>query len=390
MFDFDALDVAEGLAATDSDFGFGEHPDSDHDENPLQKPSKTGRNALVGGVLDGPELSTEKAKEPPSQTTGKAKGSPGKDSDMGMDKAPPGTDVGAGAKAQAAQNDAKALARMLPLRENAKANTSAVGDIQKETKCRLPVVEVLPWLFLGSNENATDIDALTDKGVTHILNVSTCEITESDQIQSFCYHNIQFEDSSDQLRRMALQDCSTLISEMHKIDNHHILVCSDENPSLARSLTVVLAYLVTHECISLREAYQKAKTKRFAIEPLRFLPILCDLECEAGIKGAPTLDAKKMGDGKTFSFDDEAEFWNVCCPHCSGWFIVQAREVNCTIFRHGAYKNTGLPLNPHASQETCERLLAEDKIYGCAQPVRFNPNKWRIPEEVVTKGLFKD
>jgi len=60
------------------------------------------------------------------------------------------------------------------------------------------------------------------------------------------------------------------------------------------------------------------------------------------------------------------------CPHCQLLFQVQMQEINCGIFRHGAYKfEKYRPLEPHLSKEQCERLVAEDKIDGCGKPFRI-------------------
>jgi len=59
------------------------------------------------------------------------------------------------------------------------------------------------------------------------------------------------------------------------------------------------------------------------------------------------------------------------CPHCSD--PVQIESVQCGIFRHGAYKeNANRQIPPHASKEECDRLVANDLIYGCGKPFRFD------------------
>jgi hypothetical protein len=43
-------------------------------------------------------------------------------------------------------------------------------------------------------------------------------------------------------------------------------------------------------------------------------------------------------------------------------------ELNCKIFRHGIYKETGKQLNPHATKEMCDYVIKENLVYGCARP----------------------
>ena len=60
----------------------------------------------------------------------------------------------------------------------------------------------------------------------------------------------------------------------------------------------------------------------------------------------------------------------ITCPHCGEYAIIA--EINCAIFRHGVYKTNMQPINPHASKEECERLLANGEIYGCGKPFKYD------------------
>ena len=66
----------------------------------------------------------------------------------------------------------------------------------------------------------------------------------------------------------------------------------------------------------------------------------------------------------------------VVCPHCNCEIIIE--EVNCQIFRHGAYKTTCEQLPPHASKDECDKASANDEIYGCGKPFRIDlvEGKW--------------
>jgi len=35
------------------------------------------------------------------------------------------------------------------------------------------------------------------------------------------------------------------------------------------------------------------------------------------------------------------------------------------------YKDTNEPIPPHSPQEECERLLKEERVWGCARPFRL-------------------
>jgi hypothetical protein len=57
------------------------------------------------------------------------------------------------------------------------------------------------------------------------------------------------------------------------------------------------------------------------------------------------------------------------CPHCEAPFEVE--EGNCNVFRHAVDRKTMLPINPHTPEVECRRLVAEEKVYGCGQPIKL-------------------
>jgi hypothetical protein len=63
---------------------------------------------------------------------------------------------------------------------------------------------------------------------------------------------------------------------------------------------------------------------------------------------------------------------HVTCPHCEGSIIIHHGELNCRIFRHGAYRATMEPIPPHLPKDECDRLVLHDLIIGCGKPFRVN------------------
>jgi hypothetical protein len=68
------------------------------------------------------------------------------------------------------------------------------------------------------------------------------------------------------------------------------------------------------------------------------------------------------------------------CPMCNGIFIINEKDFNCCIIRHGVLKNNMTQINPHASKEECEYLIKNDLIYGCGIPLKIieKDNKWSV------------
>ena len=58
------------------------------------------------------------------------------------------------------------------------------------------------------------------------------------------------------------------------------------------------------------------------------------------------------------------------CPHCG--VVVQVVDIACGIFRCGEFKNNQGQIPPHADRATCERLVQEALVWGCAKPFRFD------------------
>jgi hypothetical protein len=61
-------------------------------------------------------------------------------------------------------------------------------------------------------------------------------------------------------------------------------------------------------------------------------------------------------------------FYLFDCPHCQDKIMVDIKQLNCKIFRHGIYKKTYRQVDPHLKKEDCEYLVSNDEVYGCCKP----------------------
>ncbi len=66
------------------------------------------------------------------------------------------------------------------------------------------------------------------------------------------------------------------------------------------------------------------------------------------------------------------EYYVIECPHCHDKILINKKELNCKIFRHGVYKDNLKQINPHESKRECDRLFNNNLIYGCGKPFRFD------------------
>ena len=69
----------------------------------------------------------------------------------------------------------------------------------------------------------------------------------------------------------------------------------------------------------------------------------------------------------------------VSCPNCDSIILIYKDELNCSIFRHAVYKNTGFQINPHSSKEICDELIKKKMIYGCGKPFKviYESNEYK-------------
>ena len=61
----------------------------------------------------------------------------------------------------------------------------------------------------------------------------------------------------------------------------------------------------------------------------------------------------------------------IYCPYCKVPIIINKKEINCAIFRHGTFIKNGQQIDPHTKKEICDFLAKEGYIYGCGKPFRL-------------------
>jgi hypothetical protein len=69
--------------------------------------------------------------------------------------------------------------------------------------------------------------------------------------------------------------------------------------------------------------------------------------------------------------EEKELYYTFPCPHCHQLILVHKLDINCEIFRHGAWKDTGYPIPPHAKYRDIEEWRLKDKFNGCGKPFRL-------------------
>jgi hypothetical protein len=67
--------------------------------------------------------------------------------------------------------------------------------------------------------------------------------------------------------------------------------------------------------------------------------------------------------------DEKENHIIVVCPNCDEFVLIE--ELNCCIFRHGVFIETGKQIDPHAPKELCDYYKKSNKIYGCGKPYQI-------------------
>tara|TARA_B100000925_G_scaffold188849_1_gene142752 strand:- start:494 stop:739 length:246 start_codon:yes stop_codon:yes gene_type:complete len=72
----------------------------------------------------------------------------------------------------------------------------------------------------------------------------------------------------------------------------------------------------------------------------------------------------------------------VNCPHCKQVVEILKSQFNCKIFRHGVLKDSYKQIDPHLPKIECDKLIKDDKIYGCGKPFRLIVTETQYRTEV--------
>jgi hypothetical protein len=76
---------------------------------------------------------------------------------------------------------------------------------------------------------------------------------------------------------------------------------------------------------------------------------------------------------------------NINCPHqeCGLPVIIDPKEINCAIFRHGVLKSNGVQMPPHLEKRICDELVRRNLIYGCGKPFQLVKNNNNVIVPVI-------
>eukprot|EP00756_Hemistasia_phaeocysticola_P011302 Hpha_TRINITY_DN15107_c0_g2::TRINITY_DN15107_c0_g2_i1::g.128224::m.128224/K21278/DUSP1; dual specificity protein phosphatase 1 len=128
--------------------------------------------------------------------------------------------------------------------------------------------QIRPWLFLGSIADALDRDRLTANGVTHILNAAKeCDSGSPDAHADYgglVYKKLNLVDHSDEPIVGVFEEAFEFIEGAKRGGGKVLVHC---HRGISRSATLVIAYVMKTEELSLEAAFESVRAKRSIVNP---------------------------------------------------------------------------------------------------------------------------
>lgn len=128
-----------------------------------------------------------------------------------------------------------------------------------DEKPDLQVAEIIPGLFLSSQDPTANIEILREHEIRHVLSVGVDSIAKFDEID---YHYCDLLDLPESDLSIAIEKSVKIVHDKRR---ENILVHC--NAGVSRSPTIIISYLMVFEKMSYDDAYGKVKEARSCIKP---------------------------------------------------------------------------------------------------------------------------
>ncbi|XP_048841894.1 dual specificity protein phosphatase 10 [Brienomyrus brachyistius] len=135
---------------------------------------------------------------------------------------------------------------------------------------------ILPFLYLGNEHDAQDLELMQRLNVGFVLNVTTHLPLYHYEQGLFNYKRLPATDSNKQNLRQYFEEAFEFIEEAQQAGRGVLIHCQ---AGVSRSATIVIAYLMKHTWMTMTDAYKFVKTRRPIISPnLNFMGQLLEFE----------------------------------------------------------------------------------------------------------------
>jgi protein-tyrosine phosphatase len=151
------------------------------------------------------------------------------------------------------------------------------------------ISEIMPQLYLSSHEGASKLSYLTERNIGHVLSLTSdypCHF--EDQIK---YLHLPLPDTPTSDLFALFPQCIEFIGDAIKSGSSVLVHC---NAGVSRSPTVVMAFVMHHQRLSLRETVELVRSRRACAYPnYGFMAQLVRFEKEAF--GSTSLTVREIG-----------------------------------------------------------------------------------------------
>lgn len=138
------------------------------------------------------------------------------------------------------------------------------------------VTPILPFLFLGNERDAQDLELMQRLNIGYVLNVTTHLPLFHYERGLLSYKRLPATDSNKQNLRQYFEEAFEFIEEAHRAGQGLLIHCQ---AGVSRSATIVIAYLMKHTWMTMTDAYKFVKARRPIISPnLNFMGQLLEFE----------------------------------------------------------------------------------------------------------------
>ncbi|XP_018494891.1 dual specificity protein phosphatase 1B [Galendromus occidentalis] len=146
--------------------------------------------------------------------------------------------------------------------QNPEPRTRNCQGFVYDFKPDLQMAELIPGLFLGSQDVASELELLKSKGVTHIINAASG--IKNHFPDDFKYKRVEVLDIPEQEMRSHFEHCNSFIDEALASGGAVFVHC---NAGVSRSTTICIAYLISRKGMDLDRALRHTRSIRPIARP---------------------------------------------------------------------------------------------------------------------------
>ncbi|KAK6316875.1 hypothetical protein J4Q44_G00122750 [Coregonus suidteri] len=179
----------------------------------------------------------------------------------------------------------------LPLSSSLPASLSDESGMTPDVENAV-VSPILPFLFLGNERDAQDLDLLLRLNIGYVVNVTTHLPLYHLGSGLVRYKRLPATDNSKQNLRQYFEEVFEFIEEAHQSGRGVLIHCQ---AGVSRSATIVIAYLMKHTLMTMTDAYKYVRGRRPVVSPnLNFMGQLLEFERDLNSGVTPRILTPKL------------------------------------------------------------------------------------------------